>query len=69
MSDHPKNITENQSTSAGPALPLNLRELERNAIVAALQVAGGNRVEAARLLGIGKTTIYRKIKDYALKEA
>jgi two-component system response regulator AtoC len=45
---------------------LSLKELERQAIVKALQAARGNPARAAKLLGIGKTTIYRKLKDYGL---
>ncbi len=43
-------------------LPLN--ELERRAILRALREAGGDKLAAARLLGIGKTTLYRKLKEY-----
>ncbi len=43
-----------------------LKELERRAVVRALREAGGDKVAAARLLGIGKTTLYRKIKEYQL---
>jgi len=28
-------------------------------------IAAGDKLQAARLLGIGKTTLYRKLKDYA----
>ncbi len=41
-------------------------ELERRAILQALEVTGGDRLRAAKLLGIGKTTIYRKLKEYGL---
>ncbi|HTU35341.1 MAG TPA: sigma-54 dependent transcriptional regulator [Candidatus Acidoferrum sp.] len=46
--------------------PLSLKELERRAVVRALREAGGDKVTAARLLGIGKTTLYRKLKEYEL---
>ncbi|MCR1785578.1 hypothetical protein KVF89_23770 [Nocardioides carbamazepini] len=36
---------------------------ERDAILAALEEAGGNRSKAAELLGIGRTTLYRKIRS------
>ena len=42
-----------------------LDELKRQAIFQALRETNGHRLAAARLLGIGKTTIYRKLKDYA----
>jgi DNA-binding NtrC family response regulator len=45
-----------------------LKELERRAILQALEAARGNRLHAAKLLGIGKTTIYRKIKEYGIDE-
>ena len=44
-----------------------LKDLERRAILQALKSAGGDRARAARLLGIGKTTIYRKLKEYGLE--
>ena len=43
-----------------------LVELERRAIVNALEYTRGDRAIAAHLLGIGRTTLYRKIKEYAL---
>ena len=41
-----------------------LEELERRAIFRALRETGGDKLAAARLLGIGKTTLYRKLKEY-----
>ncbi len=43
-----------------------LGELEREAIVAALSATGGNKARAAALLGIDRTTLYRKLKDYEI---
>jgi transcriptional regulator of acetoin/glycerol metabolism len=43
-----------------------LVELEREAIVGALAATGGNKARAAALLGIDRTTLYRKLKDHAL---
>jgi DNA-binding NtrC family response regulator len=45
-----------------------LQALEQQAIRQALQATGGDRVRAAKLLGIGKTTIYRKLKEYGIDE-
>jgi transcriptional regulator of acetoin/glycerol metabolism len=45
---------------------LNLNELEKAALEKALQVTGGSVLAAAGLLGIGKTTAYRKVKQYSL---
>jgi two-component system response regulator HydG len=47
-----------------------LDELERRAIFRALRETAGDKLAAARLLGIGKTTLYRKLKQYEqLKES
>ena len=44
----------------------SLDEAERQLIARALDAADGNRQEAARTLGIGERTLYRKIKEYGL---
>jgi DNA-binding NtrC family response regulator len=44
-----------------------LHELERRAIANAIQFTSGDRATAAVLLGIGRTTLYRKMKEYRLK--
>ena len=41
-----------------------LAELEREAILHALDVVGGNRKRAAELLGIGERTLYERLKKY-----
>jgi two-component system response regulator AtoC len=41
-------------------------ELEREAILAALEASGGNRTRAAKLLGMGRTTLYQKMKEYGI---
>jgi two-component system response regulator HydG len=43
-----------------------LGEIERLFITETLKLAGGNREDAARMLGIGERTLYRKIKEYGL---
>jgi transcriptional regulator of acetoin/glycerol metabolism len=41
-----------------------MAELERQTILDALTKVNGDKMLAARLLGIGKTTLYRKLKEY-----
>jgi two-component system response regulator HydG len=41
-----------------------MAELEKQTILAALSQVNGDKMLAARLLGIGKTTLYRKLKEY-----
>ena len=66
---HMGDLPSNLQYGAGDRMPqsdelLPLEELERRAILRALQEAGGDKLAAARLLGIGKTTLYRKLKQY-----
>jgi transcriptional regulator with PAS, ATPase and Fis domain len=44
-----------------------LEELERRAILHTLRQTAGDKLAAARILGIGKTTLYRKLKQYHLE--
>ncbi len=62
-------LPSNLQYASGDALPENvevatLEALERRAIFRALRETSGDKLAAARLLGIGKTTLYRKLKQY-----
>lgn len=46
--------------------PLSLAAAERRAIVEALRQARGNKRKAARMLEVGKTTLYRKLASYEI---
>ena len=56
-------------TAAGTAAPdsLALEDLERRHILRVLEHTAGNKAEAARLLGIGIATLYRKLESYGVK--
>jgi DNA-binding NtrC family response regulator len=43
-----------------------LGDLEKSAILRALRVTKGDRTLAASSLGIGRTTLYRKLKEYGM---
>jgi transcriptional regulator of acetoin/glycerol metabolism len=45
----------------------NLEDVERDAIRRALEFCRGNRERAAKLLGVGRATIFRKIRHYNLE--
>ena len=45
---------------------MRLEQLEKEAIDKTLKMVHGNREQAAKLLGIGERTLYRKIKEYGL---
>lgn len=83
LADIPAEITQNvnvttalatipdraaESTALAPLSGMNLADLERKAIEHTLAMVAGNREQAARILGIGERTLYRKIKEYGLIE-
>ena len=49
-----------------PGRPLS--EMEREAILSTLDLAGGNRTETARMLGISRRTLQYKLKEYGVTE-
>jgi two-component system response regulator HydG len=51
-----------ESAGAGPT---PLEEVERVAILRALEMTGGNKSEAARQLGITRKTLHKKLTKYA----
>jgi DNA-binding NtrC family response regulator len=47
---------------------VSIADMERRAILGTIRQLKGDKLMAARLLGIGKTTLYRKLKEYGLGE-
>jgi two-component system response regulator HydG len=45
-----------------------LADMERQAILGAIRALNGDKLQAAKLLGIGKTTLYRKLKEYGITD-
>lgn len=66
LADRSAPIAVNNQVSLANLVGKPLEELERMFIAETLRATGGNREEAARLLGIGERTLYRKIKEYQL---
>ncbi len=54
------------SESGHPSGVVPIAEMEKEAIFSALKRVGGDKMKAAKLLGIGKTTLYRKLKEYGM---
>lgn len=46
----------------------SLRTVEAEMILEALEICGNDRMEAAKILGIGKTSIYRKLSKLGLSK-
>lgn len=67
--DEPEPGADSSSgTSSGGSLAgTSLEQIEKRAIRETLLLTGGNRENAAKLLGIGERTLYRKLKEYGLR--
>jgi len=71
VKDVPLEIHQIPQLAAGVRVPrdlagVSLNELEKQAIIDTLAKTKGNREKAAKILGIGERTLYRKIKEYNL---
>jgi DNA-binding NtrC family response regulator len=71
MADIPPEIAQRPQLAAGSRAAhglsgLSLNELEKQAIIETLAKTKDNREKAAKILGIGERTLYRKIKEYNL---
>jgi two-component system response regulator HydG len=53
------------ATRAPETRIIKIADLEKQAVLGAIAQLNGDRMLAAKLLGIGKTTLYRKLKEYA----
>ncbi len=65
--DQIRSSDSDESQSIGSLAGVGLDKLEKEAIRQTLQMTGGNREQAANLLGIGERTLYRKLKEFGLK--
>jgi DNA-binding NtrC family response regulator len=71
IQDIPPEIYRRRQLTAGSYVRaglagMSLNELEKQAIMETLAKTGNNREKAAKILGIGERTLYRKIKEYNL---
>jgi DNA-binding NtrC family response regulator len=68
--DLPSGLTTDRSPgeTVVEAGPMSLEEMERAAIVRALEHNQNNLSDVARQLGIGRSTLYRKLEQYGLRE-
>jgi two-component system response regulator HydG len=83
MADLPTQLQENLSLAgeAGDGLDagrehasaddaiVSIADMEKQAILGTIRQLNGDKLMAAKLLGIGKTTLYRKLKEYGLAGA
>lgn len=72
VEDLPKNIRAYSSShvlvgSDNPAELVSLEEVERRYILHVLKSAGGNQTRAARILGLNRKTLYRKLQQFGVE--
>jgi DNA-binding NtrC family response regulator len=72
VEDLPKNIRAYHSShvllgSDNPTELVSLEEVERRYILHVLKSVGGNQTHAARILGLNRKTLYRKLQQYGLE--
>jgi transcriptional regulator of acetoin/glycerol metabolism len=63
VADLPAHLRE-AAGATGSAARLPLREIERQYILDVVNACHDNYDEAAKVLGIGRTTLWRKLKNY-----
>jgi DNA-binding NtrC family response regulator len=72
MDDLPANLTDRGESAAvvaqALARQLTLHDLEREFIGKVLESTHGNKTEAAKVLGVDRTTLYRKLEEYKFKD-
>ncbi len=70
---NPKNLPDEIRSETAPANSIRLRvgmtvsDAERELIKATLAEYGGNKAKAARTLGLGRKTLYRKLEEYSIE--
>src|SRR5271170_4329033 len=57
-----------RSEGTGEGEIVSIAEMEKHAILGTIRQLKGDKLMAAKLLGIGKTTLYRKLKEYGITE-
>ena len=62
--DRERASSEGRDITLEVSVPATLDEIERRAIEATLDYTGGDKTRAARALGIGRKTLYRKLRQY-----
>ena len=68
VEDLPHEIAQQAVKTVRTDMNFNLKAIEKETIQQALREAGGNKAEAAKLLGINTTTVYRKMMKYNIED-
>ncbi|MFT3699142.1 MAG: sigma 54-interacting transcriptional regulator [Kofleriaceae bacterium] len=60
-------VAPTYNTGPRPPVARSLRDLEKEGILAALAATNGNKAQAAAILEIDRSTLYKKLKDYDIE--
>ncbi|HEV2644907.1 MAG TPA: sigma-54 dependent transcriptional regulator [Acidobacteriaceae bacterium] len=63
------NALHSETSTHAPDGVVSIADMERQAILGTIRQLKGDKLMAARLLGIGKTTLYRKLKEYGVSDS
>ncbi len=66
--DAPRPLTAEKMVAPASDTIVSIAEMEKQAILGTIRQLKGDKLMAAKLLGIGKTTLYRKLKEYGIPE-
>jgi two-component system response regulator HydG len=66
LADPTEPVSEPTIATLATLVGKSLEEIEKLFVTETLRATGGNREEAAQMLGMGERTLYRKIKEYGL---
>ncbi len=61
-------LEEEAGSEVGAGKIVSIADMERQAILGTIRQLKGDKLMAAKLLGIGKTTLYRKLKEYGIPD-
>jgi len=67
ITDLPEELKYNHAICNPMRNMKSLKEMEKIAIVEAMKYTGNNKNEVEKILGLSKTTLYRKLKEYSIE--
>jgi two-component system response regulator HydG len=62
----PSDVSGMDATSTNNLVGISIEQANKDLILNTLKMVNGNREQAAKMLGIGERTLYRKIREYGL---
>ncbi|MBI2893740.1 MAG: sigma-54-dependent Fis family transcriptional regulator [Deltaproteobacteria bacterium] len=63
----PEEVTSPRAARSSPSALRTLAEVEREHVMQVIEACGGRQTDAARVLGIGRTTLWRKLRAFGIE--